>query len=90
VCNQSVQKQIERDVGSSVINHWLVDQVKNTLIPVLSLSTQNKISEKVSESFGNREKSKKLLSVAKSAVEVAIEESEEKAIKFLDSSLCSE
>ena len=46
-----VQKQIERDVGGSVINHWLVDQVKDAIIPILEVSVQKEISDKIAESF---------------------------------------
>jgi type I restriction enzyme S subunit len=79
-----VQKQIERDVGGSVINHWLVDQVKNAIIPILEVSLQKEISEKIAESFSKREKSKSLLEIAKSGVEMAIEKSEEEAKKWLN------
>ncbi len=78
-----VQKQIERDVGGSVINHWLVDQVKNTIIPLLDDSVQKEISGKITESFMKREQSRNLLEIAKSGVEMAIEKSEEEALKWI-------
>lgn len=79
-----VQKQIERDIGGSVINHWLVDQVKKTLIPVLPDSIQKEISSLITESFVKREQSKKLLDIAKRGVEMAIENSEEEAEGWLN------
>ena len=79
-----VQKQIERDVGGSVINHWLVDQVKEAMIPVLPDSIQKEISDKIAESFIRREQSKKLLDIAKHGVEKAIEKSEEEALKWIN------
>lgn len=79
-----VQKQIERDAGGSIINHWLVDQVKNTLIPVLPVAKQKKIAETVNESFCNRELSKQLLDIAKRGVEMAIEKDEKTAEKWID------
>ena len=78
-----VQKQIERDAGGSIINHWLVDQVKNTFIPILPFTKQKKISETVTESFCNRELSRKLLDIAKSSVEMAIEKDEKTAEKWI-------
>ena len=78
-----VQKQIERDVGGSVINHWLVDQVRNAIIPILSISTQKRIVELIEQSFSCLSQSKKLLDLAKHAVEFAIEEDEERAMAFL-------
>ena len=74
-----VQKQIERDAGGSIINHWLVDQVRDTLIPILPISTQKQISEKVNQSFCDREQSKRLLDIAKRGVEMAIEKNEKDA-----------
>lgn len=78
-----VQKQIERDSGGSIINHWLVDQVKNTLIPILPVSVQKEISTKIDESFSDREHSKRLLYIAKRGVEMAIEKSEKDAEKWI-------
>jgi len=82
-----VQKQIERDAGGSIINHWLVDQVKNTLIPLLPASVQKAISDKVDESFSNREQSKRLLDIAKRGVEIAIEKNEKDAHGWIDAEL---
>lgn len=82
-----VQKQIERDAGGSIINHWLVDQVKDTLIPILSTSTQKQISEKVNQSFCDREQSKRLLAIAKRGVEMAIERNEKDARVWIDMEL---
>jgi len=79
-----VQKQIERDAGGSIINHWLVDQVKNTLIPILPIAKQQKIAEIVNGSFCNRELSKRLLETAKRGVELAIEKDERQAQKWID------
>jgi hypothetical protein len=79
-----VQKQIERDVGGSVINHWLVDQVKNTIIPVLDDSIQKEISGKITKSFLKREQSRRLLEIAKSGVEMAIEKNEEEAQNWIN------
>lgn len=82
-----IQKQIERDAGGSIINHWLVDQAKSTLIPVLSIAKQKKIAETVNESFCSRELSKKLLDIAKRGVELAIEKDEKEAREWMDSKL---
>ncbi len=82
-----VQKQIERDAGGSIINHWLVDQVKSTLIPILSIAKQKKIAETVNESFCNRELSKKLLDIAKRGVELVIEKDEKEAREWMNSKL---
>jgi restriction endonuclease S subunit len=79
-----VQKQIERDAGGSVINHWLVDQVKNTIVPLLDDEVQKEISGKIAESFLKRKQSRSLLEIAKIGVEMAIEKSEEEAEKWIN------
>lgn len=79
-----VKEQVSRDCGGSVILHWRPDQVKETLIPILSESRQAKIQVKVTESFSLHKQSKHLLECAKRAVEVAIEKGEKAAIKWLD------
>ena len=79
-----VQKQIERDVGGSVINHWLVDQVKNAIVPLLNDVVQKEISGKIAESFSKRKQSRSLLEIAKIGVEMAIEKSEAEAEKWLN------
>lgn len=85
VLNSAIaQKQIERDAGGSIINHWLVDQVKNTLIPILPALVQKKIAEKVDQSFSDREQSTSLLDIAKRGVEMAIEKSEKDAQSWID------
>jgi len=53
-------------------------------IPKIDPKTQSQISSLIQESFALKSKSEKLLEVAKQAVEMAIEESEEAAIKFIN------
>lgn len=48
------------------------------------MEKQQKISQKVQESFRLRNESKRLLNVAKTAVEIAITESEEEAIHYIE------
>ncbi|MFR5047727.1 MAG: N-6 DNA methylase [Faecalispora sporosphaeroides] len=79
-----VQMQAERDAGGSIIQHWKPSEISNVLIPVLDISEQRIISTKIQESFSLRKKSVKLLEIAKTAVEVAIEQGEDKAIMLLE------
>lgn len=78
-----VQEQINRDVGGSIILHWRPEQIKETLIPILPEDRQSQIQQKVTESFNLRKQSKHLLECAKRAVEIAIEQNEDAAIKWL-------
>lgn len=78
-----VKEQINRDVGGSVILHWRPDQIKQTLIPILNNTKQEQIEQKIAESFYLRKESKHLIECAKKAVEIAIENDENSAIKWL-------
>jgi len=83
-----VQKQIERDAGGSIINHWRPDQVKATLIPIFKKNEkQKKIKELVEKSFNDRKLSKSLLEIAKLGVEMAIEKDEQEARKWIGSEI---
>lgn len=59
------------------------EDILNLPIPLLPESIQNQIQQKVTESFYLRKQSKYLLECAKKAVEIAIEQDEETAIKWL-------
>lgn len=78
-----VKEQINRDVGGSVILHWRPEQVRETLIPILLREKQFQIQQKVTESCNLRKQSKHLLECAKRAVEIAIEQNGDAAIKWL-------
>ena len=78
-----VQQQILRDAGGSIIKHWRLDQVKNTLIPILGKEKQKEIKSKIEDSFDCRKKSKQLLEIAKQGVEMAIEQDEAMAKEWI-------
>lgn len=79
-----VQMQAERDAGGSIIQHWKPSEIADVVIPVLDMDKQIEISEKIKESFALRRKSEELLELAKTAVEVAIEQGEDVAMKMLE------
>jgi type I restriction enzyme S subunit len=85
LCINSIigKMQVERDCGGSVILHWKPEQVKRLQIPLLSFSIQQEIASLVQQSHEARKEAKELLEVAKKAVEIAIEEGEEKAKIYL-------
>ena len=81
-----VQMQAERDAGGSIIQHWKPSQIEKVKIPILPRRMQLSLAEKVRESFRLRNESKRLLDLAKSAVELAIEKGEGTAMKQLSKS----
>jgi len=63
--------------------------VQKFLVPKFSESKQQEIQKKVTESFNLRKQSKHLLESAKKAVEMAIEQDEQTAIKWLQKEIQS-
>jgi len=84
VLNSIVCKlQIERFSGGAIIAHLKPSDAMEMIIPILSSSIQSLISEKIIASHIARETSKKLLEKAKRAVEIFIEEGEERAERYI-------
>ncbi len=79
-----VRLQAERDAGGSIIQHWKPSEIENVIIPKLPMAIQEQIASKVQESFALRKESTRLLDLAKHAVEVAIEQGEDAAMKLLE------
>lgn len=78
-----VKMQAERDAGGSVIQHWKPSEIEKVIIPILDNEVQVQITEKVQESFALRKECARLLELAKTAVEAAIEQGEDKAMELL-------
>ena len=78
-----VQMQSKRDAGGSIIKHWKPSEIGEVLIPIIDINIQTQIEEKIKESFKLKEESKRLLEVAKRAVEMAIEEGEDMGMGFI-------
>lgn len=79
-----VQLQAQRDAGGSIIQHWKPSEIQEILIPIIDISVQKQIEEKIKKSFLLKEESKQLLDLAKKAVEIAIEKDENEAMKFME------
>lgn len=82
-----VKLQAERDAGGSIINHWKPSEIEKVQIPILPIDEQQDISDRIIHSFSLRHKSERLLDAAKQAVEIAIEQSEEAAITWLNNTI---
>lgn len=79
-----VKLQSERDAGGSIIQHWKPSEIEQVVIPKLSNEIQQQITGKIQESFKLKRESEYLLDVAKRAVEIAIEQNEDAAIKYIN------
>lgn len=88
VLNSIIGKyQLERIGTGGVQTNISATDIKEILIPIIENSIQQQISEKIEESFRLKKQSEELLELAKTGVEMAIEEGEEKAMKFIEESL---
>jgi type I restriction enzyme, S subunit len=85
--SQVVKMQAERDAGGSIILHWRISEIENVLIPIIPLDIQQEIAGLVNESFHLKSEAEQLLETAKKAVEMAIEEGEERAMEWIDNSI---
>lgn len=78
---QSIMKQ---NCSGTILTGMNKDEFKNILVPIIDKKAQQKIAQLIEESFTLKKQSEHLLDVAKRAVEIAIEESEEVAINFIN------
>lgn len=81
--SQLVQELMRRICSGSIMAAMNTDEFMNIIIPKIDQPTQHLIKETVHESAQKREESIRLLELAKSAVEVAIEQGEDKALELL-------
>lgn len=79
-----VKMQAERDAGGSIIQHWKPSEIENVIIPILEPEAQQEITNKIRDSFMLRGESERLLNLVKAAVEIAIEQGEDKAMDLLN------
>lgn len=78
------QMQAKRDAGGSVIKHWKIDEIKNILIPILSLDIQKELEENIKESYKLRNKSKEIVEYVTESFNIAIKSGEEKALEYIE------
>ena len=81
--SEIVQLQAERDASGAIIQHWKPSDIEKVVIPILPYDVQLEIAKKVQQSFLLRKKANDLIQMAVKAVELAIEDSEEVASKWL-------
>ena len=59
-------------MGGSIIQHWRIEEIKEVVIPIISMEIQTQIADLIKQSKYLRMKSKGVLEKAKKAVELAI------------------
>lgn len=76
--------QLSRIGTGGVQTNISSNDIRKILIPKLCEDIQEKISNKIQESFKLKQESEHLLEVAKRAVEIAIEQNEDAAIEYIN------
>ncbi len=79
-----MQNILKQSCSGTILTAINKDEFLKIPLPLIDPKTQSQISLLIQESFSLKSKSEKLLELAKKAVEMAIEESEEKAMKFIN------
>ncbi|MCP1226479.1 hypothetical protein [Sebaldella sp. S0638] len=85
ILNSRIGKtQLDRIGTGGVQTNISSNDIKNILVPKIDFNIQQKISEKIQKSFYLKERSEQLLENSVKAVEIAIEKTEEEAVKYLE------
>lgn len=82
-----IQALLKQGCSGTILTAILPDALKAIKLPLIRKEVQNELAAKVQESFALRKESKRLLDLAKHAVEVAIEQGEDAAMKLLISNI---
>lgn len=80
-----VREQMACEAAGTILAAVPAKNLKNIIVPKIPSSKRQEIDELVRQSHAARQQAKALLAKAKRAVEMAIEEGEEKAMAFLQS-----
>ncbi len=78
-----IQNTLKKICSGTILTAFSIDELRKIPIPLIHNEIQQKIADKIQESFNLREESERTLQNAVRAVEIAIEENEESAMKFL-------
>lgn len=81
---QSIMKQ---NCSGTILTGMNKDEFQNILVPLIDINAQTKIAKLIEQSFSLKKQSEDLLEVAKRAVEIAIEENEEVAMRYIQERL---
>ncbi|MCC6026308.1 MAG: restriction endonuclease subunit S [Caldimicrobium sp.] len=78
-----LQLQLKKRCSGTILTAVPKESLRDIIIPNIPLSIQQEIASLVQKSHEARRKAKELLEIAKRAVEIAIEENEEKAQEYI-------
>jgi restriction endonuclease S subunit len=79
-----MQNVLKQNCSGTILTAINKDEFYKIPIPIVDKMIQNKIKEKIVYSFVLKKQSEQLLEAAKRAVEIAIEEDEQAAMKYIE------
>lgn len=79
-----IQKEVERQTNGALIQHLKITDALNFNIPLIWDDKIKIITKKIQKSFQAKKQSQYLLELAKTAVEIYIEQDEESAFVYMD------
>ncbi|MBU3557431.1 restriction endonuclease subunit S [Polynucleobacter sp. Ross1-W9] len=85
--SEIVKRQAERDAGGSIILHWRLEEVESVILPIVDIDTQKIISKAMQDCFSLKKDSENILSVARRAVEIAVQQGEESATSYVQKNI---
>lgn len=84
--SEPMQNILKQNCSGTILTAINKTEFQNILIPLIKKSVQEQIANLVSESFRLKTESEQLLETAKKTVEIAIEQDEQTAMKYLNTS----
>jgi len=85
--SEPMQNILKRSCSGTILTAINKNEFLQIPLPVIKMDVQQKIAGIIGESFKQKQKSEQLLETAKHAVEMAIEEGEDRAMEWMDSQL---
>lgn len=82
--SEPLQNILKQNCSGTILTAINKPEFQNIPIPKIEKTTQEKIASLVQESFTLKKQSEELLELAKKAVEIAIEEGEEKGMEVIE------
>ena len=82
--SELMQCIMKQNCSGTILTGMNKDEFRNILVPIIDKKVQQEIAKLIGESFSLKKQSEHLLEVEKKAVEIAIEESEEMAMVFIN------
>ncbi len=82
--SEPIQALMKQRCSGTILTAISKDELLSMPLPMIDENVQKEIANKVQESFALRKQAKQLLEYAKHAVEMAIEQGEDAALKWLD------